>query len=98
MLFVSVPGARAATVRRSVRLPRAFSERKNAIQNAPSSATSNPRTCESDTDKAELAIVGQLQRTQGKLLIRPVKTDASEVAASPMPDLCATALELHRHH
>lgn len=48
-----------------------------------------------DLATGEVNIVKQLQRISRKLMLRPVKTDASE-APLPMPDLCVTALNLRR--
>jgi len=46
-------------------------------------------------DAAELYVGEQLQRVNGRLIRRPVKTESSE-APLPLPDLCITALKLRK--
>ncbi|MFY9774307.1 MAG: site-specific integrase [Trebonia sp.] len=48
-----------------------------------------------DLDTAELYVGQQLQRVRGKLLLRGVKTEASE-APLPLPVLCVTALRIRK--
>jgi integrase len=48
-----------------------------------------------DLDKGELFISEQLQRVDGRLLRRQVKTEASE-APLPLPDICVAALKLRK--
>jgi integrase len=48
-----------------------------------------------DLDRGELFISEQIQRIDGKLLRRQVKTEASE-APLPLPDICMAALKLRK--
>jgi integrase len=45
-----------------------------------------------DFDRGELYVGEQLQRARGQLVLREVKTEASE-APLPLPDVCVTALK-----
>ena len=48
-----------------------------------------------DLDAAQLHVAEQLQRARHQLVLREVKTEASE-APLPLPDLCVTALKIRR--